>query len=155
MEATDDLKEFGLAVLSLLTSSLQPQDHSLGAPIEELVSYASSLAPSSLFSSWRGNDGSTEGSRPAAQLVVDGSFDATSDSVCVDGGRAFVTASSAKSAAMAAASAVGRADAYWQSTVDAQSSWLQVELERPAYLLYMEIEFKWSLAVRSPVAFRN
>jgi hypothetical protein len=139
----DDLKDFGLAVLSLLATSVQPQETDLFGPaIDDLAAYAAALEPSSLFRSW-----SNGSSRPAAPLITDGSFDPCWDTVGVDGGNVIVTASSSRSAATSAARALDRGESFWQSSVDAQSSWLQLELERPAYLLYLDLEWKWSATV--------
>lgn len=147
MDDVDDLKDFGLAALSLLVASVQAEEADAVDPaILELSTLAAALPPCGLFQSWD-IDRST---CPTAALVLDGSFGPESDAFAVDGGAVVASASSSKGAAFGPAKALGRSGSHWQSTTDTRASWLQIQLERPTYLQVAELEWKWTTPVRTP-----
>ena len=144
MDDIDDLKDFGLAVLSLLVASVEAQEsHAIDPAVAEISALAATLPPCSLFRSWE-----SDSTPPAAALSLDNSFSTDSGAFEVDGGSVTATASSSKSALYSASKVLSRTGGHWQSIIDARSSWLQLQLERPTYLLFAELEWKWGPPVR-------
>ena len=149
MDGADDLKDFGLAVLSLLVASV-PEADAVDPAVAELSALAAALPPCGLFQSWDVDCSA----RPTASLVLDGTYEPAAGAQAVDGGAVIVTASSAKSTAFGAAKALGRTGGHWQAVVDSRTSWFQLQLERPTYLESVELEWKWGSPVRTGAARR-
>ena len=144
MDEIDDLKDFGLAVLSLLVASAEAQEADTVDPvISELSTLCTAVPPCGLFQSWDVECSS----RPAAALILDNTYRHDSDELTVDGGCVIATASSSKAAAVGPSKLIGSAGGYWQSSADARLSWLKIRLERPTFLLYAELEWKWEATV--------
>lgn len=144
MDGVDDLKDFGLAVLSLLVASVQEADSVVDPAVAELAALAAALPPCGLLKS----AGADQTARPAASLVLDGTFGGSgTDELAVDGGAVVATSSTCKSATLDASKALDRSGGHWQSASDARSSWFQVQLERPTFLLFAELEWKWGSLV--------
>lgn len=148
MGSVDDLKDFGLAVLSLLVASVQAQgaESAVDPAVAELAALAAALPTCGLVQSCDVDRSAS----PAASLVLDGSYGGPgTDDLAVDGGAVVATSSSSKSATLDAAKALDRTGGHWQSASDARSSWFQLQLERPTFVLFAEFEWKWAAQVRA------